>query len=75
MIFEHTWQNETVLHQAYVDEGDVLIAEVTSGGDLVEDYVSYNPTCGASDDELTAICDDIYQTLLNVCLIKYKEVA
>ena len=34
MIFQHTWQNETVLHQAYVDEGDVLIAEVTDGAIL-----------------------------------------
>ena len=63
MIFEHTWQNETVLHQAYVEDGDVLIAEVTLGGDLVEDYVSYHPSMGASDNELTEICDDIYQSL------------
>ena len=63
MIFEHTWQNETVLHQAYIENDDVLIAEVTLGGDLVEDYVSYHPSIGASDNELTEICNDIYQSL------------
>ena len=63
MIFQHTWQNETVLHQAYIENDDVLIAEVTLGGDLVEDYVSYHPSIGASDNELTEICNDIYQSL------------
>ena len=32
MIFEHTWQNETVLHQAYVDD------KVTSIVDASVDY-------------------------------------
>ena len=64
MIFQDTWQGEPVLHEAYMDNGDVLIREVTLGGDPVEDFVSYHPTIGASDDELTKICDDIYQTLM-----------
>ena len=64
MIFQDTWQGEPVLHEAYMDNGDVLIREVTLGGDPVEDFVSYHPTIGASDDELTKICDDIYDYLL-----------
>ena len=64
MIFQDTWQGEPVLHEAYMDNGDVLIREVTLGGDPIEDFVSYHPTIGASDDELTKICDDIYQTLM-----------
>ena len=64
MIFQDTWQGEPVLHEAYMDNGDVLIREVTLGGDPVEDFVSYHPNIGASDDELTKICDDIYQTLM-----------
>ena len=64
MIFENTWQGEPVLHEAFIKNGDVLIREVTLGGDPVEDFVSYHPNIGASDDELTKICDDIYQTLM-----------
>ncbi len=64
MIFENTWQGETVLHEAFIENGDVSIREVTLGGDPVEDFVSYHPSIGASDDELTKICDDIYQTLM-----------
>ena len=64
MIFENTWQGETVLHEAFIDNGDVSIREVTLGGDPIEDFVSYHPNIGASDDELTKICDDIYQTLM-----------
>ena len=64
MIFQDTWQGEPVLHEAYMDNGAVLIREVTLGGDPIEDFVSYHPTIGASDDELTKICDDIYQTLM-----------
>ena len=64
MIFENTWQGETVLHEAFIENGDVSIREVTLGGDPVEDFVSYHPNIGASDDELTKICDDIYQTLM-----------
>ena len=65
MIFENTWQNETVLHEAFIDENaDVSIREVTFGGDPIEDFVTYHPSIGASDDELTKICDDIYQTLM-----------
>ena len=65
MIFENTWQNETVLHEAFIDENaDVSIREVTLDGDPIEDFVTYHPSIGASDDELTKICDDIYQTLM-----------
>ena len=65
MIFENTWQGETVLHEAFIDDNaDVSIREVTFGGDPIEDFVSYHPNIGASDDELTKICDDIYQTLM-----------
>ena len=36
MIFENTWQNETVLHEAFIDENaDVSIREVTFGGDPI----------------------------------------
>ena len=56
MIFENTWQGETVLHEAFIDDNaDVSIREVTLGGDPVEDFVSYHPNIGASDDELTKI--------------------
>ena len=64
MISQDTWQGETVLHEAFIENGDVSIREVTLGGDPIEDFVSYHPSIGASDDELTKICDDIYQTLM-----------
>ena len=38
MIFENTWQGETVLHEAFIDDNaDVSIREVTLGGDPIED--------------------------------------
>ena len=55
MIFENTWQGEPVLHEAFIENGDVSIREVTLGGDPIEDFVSYHPNIGASDDELTKI--------------------
>ena len=73
MIFTHTWNNETVLHEAYVTNDkffNVAIREVTEGGDPVEDFVDYNPSQGASDDQLTKICDDIYDSLLLATLGK-----
>ena len=73
MIFTHTWNNETVLHEAYVTDDkffNVAIREVTEGGDPVEDFVDYNPSQGASDDQLTEICDDIYDSLLLATLGK-----
>ena len=42
----------------------VEIREVTEGGDPKEDWTSYDPFHGASDDQLTEICDDIYDNLL-----------
>ena len=75
MIFQDTWQGEPVLHEAYMDNGDVLIREVTLGGDPIEDFVSYHPTIGASDDELTKICDDIYQTLMGAFVAQMMEIA
>ena len=75
MIFQDTWQGEPVLHEAYMDNGDVLIREVTLGGDPVEDFVSYHPSIGASDDELTKICDDIYQTLMGAFVAQMMEIA
>ena len=75
MIFQDTWQGEPVLHEAYMNNGDVLIREVTLGGDPIEDFVSYHPTIGASDDELTKICDDIYQTLMGAFVAQMMEVA
>ena len=64
MIFQNTWQDEIVLHEAFIENGEVSIREVTLGGDPVEDFVDYHPSIGASDDELTKICDDIYQPLM-----------
>ena len=75
MIFENTWQGDTVLHEAFIDNGDVSIREVTLGGDPVEDFVSYHPNIGASDDELTKICDDIYQTLMGAFVAQMMEIA
>ena len=75
MIFQDTWQGEPVLHEAYMDNGDVLIREVTLGGAPVEDFVSYHPNIGASDDELTKICDDIYQTLMGAFVAQMMEIA
>jgi len=75
MIFENTWQGETVLHEAFIENGDVSIREVSLGGDPVEDFVSYHPNIGASDDELTKICDDIYQTLMGAFVAQMMEVA
>ena len=67
MIFTHTWENETIFHEAYVSNEDcfhIAIREVTEGGDPLEDFVDYDPQCGASDDQLSEICDDIYDALL-----------
>ena len=75
MIFQDTWQGEPVLHEAYMDNGDVLIREVTLSGDPIEDFVSYHPNIGASDDELTKICDDIYQTLMGAFVVQMMEIA
>ena len=75
MIFENTWQNETVLHEAFIKNGDVSIREVTLDGDPIEDFVDYHPSIGASDDELTKICDDIYQTLMGAYVAKMMEIA
>ena len=75
MIFQDTWQGETVLHEAFIENGDVSIREVTFGGDPIEDFVSYHPNIGASDDELTKICDDIYQTLMGAFVAQMMEIA
>ena len=76
MIFENTWQNETVLHEAFIDENaDVSIREVTFGGDPIEDFVNYHPSIGASDDELTKICDDIYQTLMGAYVAQMMDIS
>ena len=75
MIFQNTWQDEIVLHEAFIKNGDVSIREVTLDGDPVEDFVDYHPSIGASDDELTKICDDIYQTLMGAYVAKMMEIA
>ena len=75
MIFENTWQNETVLHEAFIENGEVSIREVTLDGDPVENFVDYHPSTGASDDELTKICDDIYQTLMGAFVAEKMEIA
>ena len=76
MIFQNTWQNEIVLHEAFIDDNaDVSIREVTMGGDPLEDFVSYHPTIGASDDELTKIWDDIYQTLMGAFVAEKMRIA
>ena len=75
MIFENTWQGETVLHEAFIENGDVSIREVSLGGDPIDDFVSYHPNIGASDDELTKICDDIYQTLMGAFVAQMMEIA
>ena len=75
MIFQDTWQGEPGLHEAFIENGDVSIREVTLGGDPVEDFVSYHPSIGASDDELTKICDDIYQTLMGAYVAQMMEIA
>ena len=75
MIFQNTWQDEIVLHEAFIKNGDVSIREVTLDGDPVEDFVDYHPSIGASDDELTKICDDIYQTLMGAFVAEKMEIA
>ena len=75
MIFENTWQGETVIHEAFIENGDVSIREVSLGGDPIDDFVSYHPSIGASDDELTKICDDIYQTLMGAFVAQMMEIA
>ena len=75
MIFQNTWQDEIVLHEAFIENGDVSIREVTLDGDPVEDFVDYHPSIGASDDELTKICDDIYQTLMGAYVAQMMEIA
>ena len=75
MIFQNTWQDEIVLHEAFIENGEVSIREVTLDGDPVEDFVDYHPSIGASDDELTKICDDIYQTLMGAYVAQMMEIA
>ena len=75
MIFQNTWQDEIVLHEAFIENGEVSIREVTLDGDPVEDFVDYHPSIGASDDELTKICDDIYQTLMGAYVAEKMEIA
>ena len=75
MIFQNTWQDEIVLHEAFIENGDVSIREVTLDGDPIEDFVDYHPSIGASDDELTKICDDIYQTLMGAFVAQMMEIA
>ena len=76
MIFQNTWQDEIVLHEAFIDDNaDVSIREVTFGGDPIEDFVTYHPSICASDDELTKICDDIYQTLMGAFVAEKMEIA
>jgi len=75
MIFQNTWQDEIVLHEAFIENGDVSIREVTLDGDPIDDFVDYHPSIGASDDELTKICDDIYQTLMGAYVAKMMEIA
>ena len=75
MIFQNTWQDEIVLHEAFIENGEVSIREVTLDGDPVEDFVDYHPSIGASDDELTKICDDIYQTLMGAFVAEKMEIA
>ena len=75
MIFENTYLNQEILTEAYIENGDVFMREVSYGGDPLEDFVSYHPNVGASDDELTKICDDIYQTLMGAYVAKMMEIA
>ena len=75
MIFQNTWQDEIVLHEAFIENGDVSIREVTLDGDPIEDFVDYHPSIGASDDELTKICDDIYQTLMGAFVAEKMRIA
>ena len=42
MIFTHTYEDETIFHEAYVTDEkffNVAIREVTEGGDPLEDFV------------------------------------
>ena len=67
MIFTHTYEDETIFHEAYVTDDkffNVAIREVTECGDPLEDFVDYDPFHGASDDQLSEICNDIYDFLL-----------
>ena len=67
IIFTHTYEDETIFHEAYVTNDkvfNVAIREVTEGGDPMEDFVDYDPIHGASDDQLSEICNDIYDYLL-----------
>ena len=75
MIFQNTWQDEIVLHEAFIENGDVSISEVTLDGDRIEDFVDYHPSIGASDDELTKICDDIYQTLMGAYVAQMMDIS
>ena len=69
------WADLFDAHEAFIENGDVSIREVTFGGDPIEDFVSYHPNIGASDDELTKICDDIYQTLMGAFVAQMMEIA
>ncbi len=67
MIFTHTWENETIFHEAYVTNNKFFNGAIrggTEGGDPLKDFVNYDPFHGASNDQLTKICNDIYDFLL-----------
>ena len=58
MIFENTWQGETVLHEAFIDDNaDVSIREVSLGGDPIEDFVSYTIIIVITGNKTTSRCD------------------
>ena len=44
----------------------ITLREVDEGGDPMEDWVDYDPRCGASDDEETFNCDEILQTMRSI---------
>ena len=69
MIFENTWQGETVLHEAFIDDNaDVSIREVSLGGDPIEDFVSYTIIIVTRGNKTTSRCDTNLTVILPLCL-------
>lgn len=77
MLFTHeTKQFGTIHTQAMINSFipfEVIMRETTEGGDALSDFEGYDPSMGASCQELTEVCDDIYDTLLLHALKTYPN--
>ena len=79
MLFTHETKEFGTIHtQAMINSlipFEVIMRETTEGGDALSDFEGYDPSMGSSCQELTEVCDDIYDTLLLHALKTYPDKA